>query len=158
MSENPVLVPFVVEAEGTGVGQHLTVPGGAPHVFTTDTHPAFGGRDAAPSPLSYALGALSSCNQVTGSIVASQHGLAVGRWQVRVQGELDPSVLVGGAEGDANFRRVGISVSVETDADEELFARFTAEVERRCPVTQLFRRSGLEFTSAWTRVPLPSAV
>ena len=144
-------VPFVVEAEGTGVAQTVTVPGEHPHVFRADTLPAFGGQDAEPSPLSYALGALTSCNQVTGSIVATQLGISISGWRFRVQGDLDPTVIGAGAEGNANFQRVEVSVEVATDADDEAFAELTAETDRRCPVTQLFRRSGLEFVTTWTR-------
>jgi len=149
-------VPFTLSAEGTGVAQTLTVGGQNQHVFTADTYPSFGGQDAAPSPLSYALGALTSCNQVTGSIVAGQLGLALGRWTFSVQGDLDPSVIGAGAEGNANFDRVEVTATVETDASEEDFAKLWAETERRCPVTQLFRRSGLDFVSTWSRAPLPA--
>lgn len=150
-------VPFVVEAEGTGVAQTLTVAGEAAHVFRADTYPSFGGQDAAPSPLSYVLGALTSCNQVTGSLVAKDLGIDVARWAFRVQGDLDPSVIAGGAEGNANFDRVTVAVTVETDATEEQVQRLASETERRCPVTQMFRRSGLDYSSAWTRVPAGAA-
>lgn len=144
-------VPFVVSAEGTGVAQTLTVAGENQHVFTADTYPSFGGQDSAPSPLAYALGALTSCHQVTGSIVAKDLGLSLGRWTFSVQGDLDPSVIGAGADGNANFDRVAVSVAVETDADDEAFERLRSETQRRCPVTQLFKRSGLDFTSEWRR-------
>jgi putative redox protein len=147
-------VPFVVDAVGTGVAQELTVAGEHPHVFHADTYPSFGGDDAHPSPLSYVLGALTSCNQVTGSIVAKDLGIALGTWTFHVQGDLDPSVIGAGAEGNANFDRVGLRVTLQTDADAEQFARLKAETERRCPVTQMVKRSGLEFTSEWTPAPL----
>lgn len=150
-------VPFVVEAEGTGGGQALVATGEHPHRFAADTYPAFGGDDAAPSPLSYALGALTSCNQVTGGIVAKSLGLALGRWTFRAQGDLDPSVIAAGADGNANFSAVTVQVTVETDATEEQFAQLQAETERRCPVTQLFKRSGLAYTSEWTRAELATA-
>ncbi|WP_432523809.1 OsmC family protein [Kineococcus sp. SYSU DK006] len=146
-------VPFVIDAEGTGVAQTLTVAGENEHVFTADTYPSFGGADSAPSPLSYALGALTSCHQVTGSIVAKDLGIALGRWSFRVQGDLDPSVIARGAEGNANFDAVDVRVRLETDATPEQFERLRAETERRCPVTQLFVRSGLRFTSAWEAAP-----
>ncbi|MGQ7297134.1 OsmC family protein [Quadrisphaera sp. KR29] len=147
-------VPFVLDAEGTGVAQRLVVAGEHEHVFTADTYPSFGGQDAAPSPLSYLLGALTSCNQVTGSLVASGLGIAVGTWSFRIQGDLDPSVIAGGAEGNANFERVTVQVTVQTDASEEVFETFQAETERRCPVTQMFQRSGLAYSSSWHRAPL----
>lgn len=147
-------VPFVVDAEGTGVAQRLVAAGENEHVFTTDSLPSFGGEDAAPSPLSYLLGALTSCNQVTGSLVASGLGIELGRWSFHIQGDLDPSVIAGGAEGNANFDRVRVQVEVATDATEEQFATFSSETERRCPVTQMFKRSGLAYTSDWKRLPL----
>ena len=149
------VVPFAVHGEGTGVAQELTAGG---HVFHTDAYPAFGGADAAPSPLFYALGSLTSCNQVTASLVAKDLGIRLGTWTFEIQGDLDTAVLVGGAEGNANFDRVAVRATVETDASEEQFATLVAETERRCPVTQLFRRSGLEFVNDWSRAELPATV
>ncbi|NAZ80764.1 OsmC family peroxiredoxin [Kineococcus sp. R8] len=147
-------VPFVVDARGSGVAQTLTVSGENQHVFHADTYPSFGGDDAHPSPLSYVLGALTSCNQVTGSIVAKDLGLTLGTWTFHVQGDLDPSVIGAGAEGNANFDRIALRLELQTDADAEQFARLKAETERRCPVTQMVKRSGLEFTSDWSAAPL----
>ncbi|RYJ02677.1 MAG: OsmC family peroxiredoxin [Actinomycetales bacterium] len=149
-------VPFVVESTGTGVAQQITVGGDNAHVFHADTYPAFGGADSSPSPLAYTLGALTSCNQITAQLVAADHGIALGAFTFHAQGDLDPSVLVQGAEGNANFHAVSVAASVETDADEATFDRFVDELERRCPVTQLFQRSGLDFRSSWTREPLPA--
>ncbi|MEZ0166520.1 OsmC family protein [Kineococcus sp. LSe6-4] len=151
---SPKTVPFVVQAQGTGVAQDLTVPGENEHTFQADTYPSFGGQDAAPSPLSYALGALTSCNQVTGSIVAKGLGVQLGAWTFHVQGDLNPAVIGTGAEGNANFDRVSVQVRIETDADDATFATLREETERRCPVTQLFKRSGTEFSSDWQRSPL----
>lgn len=155
MSTTPrqTVVPFVLTSSGTGVEQTL-VTGDGRHEFRTDAYPAFGGADAAPSPLFYALGALTSCNQVTGSLVAKDLGITVGASAFRIQGDLDTAVLVGGADGNANFERVQVEVSVQTDATAEQFTRFTSEVERRCPVTQLFQRSGLDLSSSWRQAAL----
>lgn len=149
------VVPFAVHGEGTGVAQELTAGG---HVFTTDAYPSFGGADAAPSPLFYALGSLTSCNQVTAALVAKDLGIQLGRWTFDIQGDLDTAVLVGGAEGNANFERVEVRATVETDASDEQFATLIAETARRCPVTQLFQRSGVEFVNDWSRAELPAAV
>lgn len=150
------LVPFAVTGEGTGVAQRITVDGGPGHTFETDTVPPFGGADSAPSPLSYTLGALTGCNQITAALVAKDLGIALGRLSFEAVGDFDPSVLAAGAEGNANFDAVRIAATIETDADDAQFERLRAETERRCPVTQLFVRSGLEFTSTWTAAPLPA--
>lgn len=152
------VVPFAVHGEGTGVYQTLTAGGEGGHVFHTDAYPAFGGQDSAPSPLFYVLGALTSCNQVTGSLVAKDLGITVTSWNFDIVGDLDTAVLVGGAEGNANFDRVEVRATIETDATEEQFAQLISETERRCPVTQMFKRSGLEFENNWTRVQSPAKV
>ncbi len=149
------VVPFVVRATGTGVAQQVVLDGDPGHTFQVDTYPAFGGRDAYPSPLSYTLGALSSCNQITGAIVAGELGIGLGAWSFEVRGDLDTAVMVSGGEGNAAFDRVAVTVTVQTDATEEQFARLKAETERRCPVTQMVRRSVAEYVSDWSRAPLP---
>jgi uncharacterized OsmC-like protein len=147
-------VAFLVHAEGLGVAQTLTSDS---HVFHADAHPAFGGADSAPSPLAYALGALSACNQVTASVVAAELGVRLGEWTFDVRGVFDPAVLATGVQGNANFRRVVVRARVRTDASERQFARLVAETERRCPVSQLFRHSGVELVNDWAPEPLATA-
>ena len=143
------LVTFRLAGEGTGVAQTVREEGTA-HVIQTDAHPAFGGNDTAPSPLAYALAALTSCTQVTSQIVARDLGLTLGQFHVAVDAKLDPTVLATGAEGVSNFTRLTLDVTIETDAAADTFAHFGSEVERRCPVTQLFRRSGVDVKTSWT--------
>ena len=151
------VVPFTIHGTGTGVAQHVAVPD-SEHAFETDAYPAFGGQDAAPSPLFYALGALSSCNQVTAALVAKDLGIALGAFDFVVTGDLDTAVLVGGEEGNANFDRVELTARIESDATPEQFAELQAETERRCPVSQLYRRSGTDLQVGWTQLPLAVAV
>jgi len=143
------LVTFRLTGEGSGVAQTVREDG-THHVIQTDAHPAFGGHDSAPSPLAYALAALTSCTQVTSQIVAKDLGLTLGQFTVKVDAKLDPTVLATGAEGVSNFTRLTLDVAIETDAAPDTFAHFSREVERRCPVTQLFRRSGVDVTTSWT--------
>ncbi len=143
------LVTFRLTGEGSGVAQTIREEG-SPHVIHTDAHPAFGGHETAPSPLAYALAALTSCTQVTSQMVARDLGLTLGKFRVAVDAKLDPTVLATGAEGVSNFTRLTLDVNIETDAPEDRFAQFSREVERRCPVTQLYRRSGVHVTTSWT--------
>lgn len=146
-------IPFTVNGQGTGVAQAIRVDGSG-HPFQSDTYPAFGGKDSAPSPLHYALGSLSSCTQVTGSIVANEHGVVLNGWDVAVTGQFDPSVLVAGEKDNGNggnWNAVHLGVTVKTDADDKKFDQWVSEVERRCPVTQLFKKSGVKWTSEWKK-------
>jgi putative redox protein len=150
-------VRFRLSGEGAGVAQTIHEHG-TPHVIETDAHPNFGGKDSAPSPLAYALAALTSCTQVTSQIVAKDHDLKLGRFKVDVDARLDPTVLATGAEGVSNFTDLLLTVAIETDASPEAFQHFGAEVERRCPVTQLFRRSGVKVSTSWTSTAPQSAL
>lgn len=140
-----------MSSEGTGVAQRVRV-GDSTHVFDVDAAPAFGGRDGAPSPISYALGALISCNQVTAQIVAKDFGITLDRFDFEIRADLDTAVLVGGStDGNANFERVRIDATIATSASDDELARLKTETERRCPIAQLFVRSGVEVTSVWRR-------
>ncbi|KAK4201150.1 hypothetical protein QBC40DRAFT_172090 [Triangularia verruculosa] len=114
-------LPVKVTGTGTGTLQNVSVPG-KPYNFTADTYPVLGGADSAPSPVVYSLASLSACNQVTGSVVASNHGIKLGKW--------------------------------DTDAEGEKFDKFVSEVERRCPITQLFKLSGVRYESEWVNEKL----
>jgi putative redox protein len=44
-----------------------------------------------------------------------------------------------------------------TQLDDAAFEAFVAEVARRCPLTQLFERAGVEITNTWTNRVLQRA-
>lgn len=157
-------IPFEIRGVGDGVAQNVFVKGSS-HKLSTDAYPAFGGKDASPSPLHFNLTSLSSCTQVTGSLVAKDLAIKLGEWNVEVAGHLDPGVLVEGKEGNANWKSISLKVRLQADADKAKFAKLASETERRCPVTQLvstaikafrslltraqFKRSGVEWSSDW---------
>lgn len=149
-------VTFRATATGTGVRQDVSV-GGSPHVIPTDAYPAFGGADSHPSPLSYALASLTSCNQVTAQVVAKELGVRVDAYAFDVAADFDPATMVGGATGaDDTFSRVTVRAELTTTATPDEVAHLRAEVERRCPVSALFRRAGVPVDGEWVaRAPEP---
>ncbi len=155
----PYVISLAIHGEGKGVFQKHTTSGPSPedkvHTIQTDGLKGMGGADAAACPAFHALASLTSCAQVTANLVAKDLGIRLGAWKFDVKGDLDVRVLVGGAEGNANFERVVIRTTVETDAKADQFARLVSETERRCPITQLFKRSGLVLDAQWTAAPLP---
>ncbi|KAK0614682.1 OsmC/Ohr family [Immersiella caudata] len=151
LSTTPPLLqslPLRITGHGSGTIQTVSVEG-KPYQFTADTYTLLGGKDSAPSPVSYSLASLSSCNQVTGSLVAKDHGITLGKWHVTVKGLLPTAVLVKGEEGNPNWEGVELEVRVQTDveggSEGEGFRHFVREVERRCPITQLFKLSGVRY-------------
>lgn len=150
-------IPFSLAGNGSGVKQLLEISA-SPHQINVVGHRAFGGDDSAPSPLDYALAALTSCTQVTSQIIASQNpSIKLGKWNINLISHLDNGVLVYGEEGVSNFSDVHLDIIVETNLDSEEFSAFTIEVERRCPITQLFRGSGVKFSSNWKNIELRKA-
>jgi putative redox protein len=147
------ILSFNLSGKGIGVLQTVAIEG-SPHTIRAEGHPAFGGKDSAPSPLDYALAALASCNQVTAFIVARDHGIALRAFEIDVHAELDNSVLVFGAGGNPNFSTVTLDVRVETGASDEEFTKLASEIERRCPLTQLYVRSGVKVVNKWRNQPL----
>lgn len=150
-------IPVQVNGRGTNTVQTLSVKDKT-YTIKADTYTPLGGTDASPSPVAYALASLSSCNQVTGFVVARDHGIKLGEWNVEVQGILPTEVLVGGEQGNPNWKSVVLKARVQTDIkggqSSPQFQHFVAEVERRCPITALFKLSGVEYTSEWVNEPL----
>jgi uncharacterized OsmC-like protein len=145
---------FTIHSEGTGVAQ-IARPGGSTHEIAIDTLPAFGGHDSAPSPVSYALAALVSCNQVTAQIVAKEVGVTLASFTFDLSADLDTAVMVNGAsDRSGNFSRVIVDAKIRTDATPEQFAALKDETERRCPISQLYRKSGIALFSTWVAEPL----
>lgn len=137
--------------------QNVSVPG-KPFQFSTDAYTVLGGNESHPSPIAYSLASLSSCNQVTGSLVAKDLGITIGKWNVEVEGNLPTDVFVAGKEGNPNWKSVTLKARVQTNLeggnDNPRFQQFATEVERRCPMTALFRNSGVVYSSEWTNEPL----
>jgi uncharacterized OsmC-like protein len=148
---------FKLHGVGSGVAQRITLEGSA-NTIRTDAAPAFGGKDENPSPVAYVLAAVTSCTQVTAQLVARDLGVKLHRFEFDLVGDLDTAVLVGGAPGVGHFERVQIRALVETDASPEQFERLRSETERRCPVFQLYKQSGIALDTQWTRRSVPVAV
>ena len=92
------------------------------------------GNDA--SPVEYLLGSLLACVNSTGSIVARDMDLELEGLSGTIEGGVDYAAFLG-EETDvrAGFQDVRISLTVETDADEESLEEWIAAVEERCPVS-----------------------
>lgn len=92
--------------------------------------------------------------------MARDHRIKVGQWDITVAGELPTDVLVEGKQGNPNWVSVDLKVKVQTDIDategegKKKWEFFVSEVERRCPITQLFKLSGVRYNSEWVNEKL----
>ncbi|HNE00025.1 MAG TPA: OsmC family protein [Plasticicumulans sp.] len=114
----------------------IEVAAGDPQLYI-DQPKAGGGTDTGPSPLEYLFAALAGCVGSIGRIVANQQRLPVRGMDIRVEGELDPAVLLGRSTGTrAGFQQIVVTVDVDADLSEEQKRAFLQEVDRRCPVSE----------------------
>ena len=105
-----------------------------------------------PSPVAYVLASLSSCNQVTGFVVARDHGIKLSEWRVDVRDILRADVLFRGEQGNLSWTSVVLKARVQTDIGggqgDPKSQHLVSEVERRCPITALFKFSGVKYRRA----------
>jgi uncharacterized OsmC-like protein len=95
-----------------------------------------GGADTGPTPLEYLFFSLASCIITIGLIKAYQEKLPVRGIQVKIDGDLDVTVLMGkNTEDRAGFQDIRVSVNVDADLTREEKEEFVRAVELRCPVT-----------------------
>lgn len=110
------------------------------HEQTADETVARGGADTGPNPVEYALAALGSCQVLTYQVWAAKLHIQLSSVSVEVSGELDRRGFFGLAE-HARPGFTGISVRVWLDGPEsrERYEQLRQEVDRHCPVLDLFR-------------------
>lgn len=151
-TQSGTIVQYRLQTEGSAMAQAATVHESR-HVIRMDVPPAFGGKDAHAGPLPHALAALTSCSQITAQIVAQELGIAIERMSVALESEIDLANLMGQpSAGRPDFQSVTMQVSVSTNANPAALAQLQVATERRCPIFQLFSRSGVPIRSQWSRV------
>lgn len=114
-----------------------------------DGHPAFGGRDRALGPFEHLLGAVGACCQITAGIVARSRRVELGEMRTRIETSFDNSILVFGEAGTSKFDTLDIDIAVDAAMSNSELADLGQEVERRCPIVQLFVASGVRVRSSW---------
>ncbi len=148
--ENSTL-SFNLNSAGTGAAQTIFMEG-SPHMINVDAPLMVGGKDASPSPISYVLSSLISSAQVTAQLVAKDFGVELSAFEFTINANLDTAILIGGAEeGNPNIKNIVLKATIETDISDELFEKIRVETERRCPIYQLFSKSGANVRSQWIR-------
>lgn len=140
-----------VSGRGTGV-YHVAHGADPARPLRFDGDPAFGGKDRALGPFEHLLGALGACCQITADIVAQSRRVTLGQVRTTIETSFDNSVLVRGIPGTSQFNTLDVDVAVESSLSSEELGDLGREVERRCPIFQLFVASGVRVSSSWTRL------
>jgi uncharacterized OsmC-like protein len=110
------------------------------HTVRQDEPEAFGGTDAAPNPVEYALAALLSCQLVTYRFWAAKLDIPVDNISAEVDGALDLRGFLGLHDGvRPGLAEVRVRVTVNGPADAVRYRELAAAVDAHCPTLDLFR-------------------
>lgn len=141
-----------VESTGVwkgGVKTEMSVRSFAP--FMVDEPASLGGTDKGPNPVELVLSGLSSCTSVMISLIANEQGFAYQAAEFSNSGQIDLQGMSGVAGVSPHFQSVQFDVVVTTGESDERLQQLKAEVEKRCPVMNLFLDAKVPVTTNWVR-------
>lgn len=141
---------FQVAGSGTWQGQLRTDIATRGFTFTVAEPEGLGGDDSGPNPLEYVLGGFQGCIGVVVEVVARERGIPLTDLRTNVSGTIDLRGFGGVPGVSPSFREIAGSVQVTASIDETTFEGLVAEVERRCPLYNLFRDAGVTPDIRWS--------
>ena len=110
------------------------------HEFRSDEPVLFGGEDGAPSPVEMLLAALAGALNAIGQYTAKEMSMPLRGLDIQIEGECNADCFFGKSfEERAGFQTIRAAVTADTDAPEELQARWREQVLLRCPVLDNLR-------------------
>ena len=107
--------------------------------FLVDEPTALGGGDTAANPVELALAALGSCQVITYQFWAAKLGISLESVSVRVEGDLDLHGFFGFDESTRpGFTAVRVQVTLNGPESAQRYAALKEQVDRHCPVLDVF--------------------
>ncbi|MFW6215685.1 MAG: OsmC family protein [Alkalispirochaetaceae bacterium] len=95
-----------------------------------------GGTDTGINPVEATLAALGSCITIVAGAFAKQQGIDLQEFSVELEGDLDPSGFLHGAEGvRRGFQEIRFTPHIKTSSSPEDVEKFLAFIKSRCPVS-----------------------
>lgn len=119
--------------------------------FSMDEPVDLGGKDTGGTPLEYIAAALNGCNAVMIPLIAKEMDFFFSGISFETVGILDARGISGVENVKTYFQKVRFSLEIETDESDEALSQLKNEVERRCPVFNLFVDAGIPVAVDWKR-------
>lgn len=119
--------------------------------FEMDEPVKLGGADAGATPLEYIAAALNGCNAVMIPLIAKEQKFTFTNIAFDTQGLVDLKGLMGVQGVRTYFEKVHFTVEIETSESAAAIEKLKAEVERRCPVFNLFIAAGIAVEVDWKK-------
>ena len=133
---------------GTGVSKATIVDGLTCEVqegkwkFTLDMPEVSGGNAAGPTPGVFGRAALGSCLAIGYMMRAAQLNIPISSLQVEVQADYDDGPLFGtNPSVPPGYLEVRYSVTVKSEASEEMLTKLIHEADERSPYLDIFSRA-----------------
>jgi len=138
-----------VQAEGRWKGDYRTDLAVRDFRFVIAEPEKIGGKNEAPTPMEYVLGALNGCLSVVVELVAKERGIVLRDLKISSSGLVDQRGLFGTADVSPHFQSVEVAVTMATSAPSTELTALQREVLKRCPVYNLIRDSKARITVTW---------
>ncbi|NMB29271.1 MAG: OsmC family protein [Clostridiaceae bacterium] len=100
-----------------------------------DEPESFGGQSQGPSPVETLLAAIASCIVAAGHWIAGEMGIVIHNIRIAVEGTIDSDKFFGKVTSKrAGFSNIELSISLDTEASDDLIKKWLDQTLDRCPV------------------------
>lgn len=102
---------------------------------------SLGGEDSAPNPVEQLLGALGNCLAVGYAANATAAGIELRDLRIVLEGDLDLHTFLGLTDGNAGYEAIRATVSIDSDASDEVISELHDKVVTTSPVGHTLQRA-----------------
>jgi uncharacterized OsmC-like protein len=149
--EDPAAAQAAFQVDNPLVGATEVHVRAGSHRFVIDEPNELGGTNLAANPIEYALASLGSCQAITYRFWSEKLGIAFDRLCIEVDGDIDFRGLLGLSDDvRPGFEGVRVTVRISGPASRAEYERLHVEVERHCPMLDVFRNQVLASTKMVT--------
>lgn len=145
------LGPVTLRLEGDCPGHARSHVRVRDHVVTIDEPPERDGTDQGPAPTELMIAALIGVCNVILRRIARRDGIALHHLHVAAAAELDRRGVWLSAPVAVPWRRIHLTLTIATDADDALMALWRADLGRFSPIHATLRAAGTEISEDWVR-------
>ncbi len=145
------LEPVTLRLEGDCPGYARSDVRVRGHVVTIDEPPERDGTDRGPAPTELMIAALIGVCNVILRRIARRDGIALHHLNVAAAAELDRRGVWLAEPVDVPWRRIHLTLTIATDADDDRLALWRADLGRFSPIHATLRAAGTLITEDWIR-------
>ena len=109
--------------------------------FISDMPESAGGHATGPTPGVYGRAALGSCLAIGYMMRAAEMNIHIFSLEVEVQADYDDGALFGTSDSYPGYHEVRYTVSIRSDAPQELIMQMLDTADRHSPYLDVFSRS-----------------